>query len=177
MQNQNTNLEGPLGWDSPIEKESDFVLLEPGEYDFTITKMERGMFQPSRPDGKIKEPCPKADLTVTIATSEGEAHIKESLLLHTATEGLLSAFFVAVGQKKKGEPLSPNWGQVVGATGKAKVIKDSFTGKDGKPVEVNRIDRWLEPANRPTAAPTQQPVQQPAPQQNAQPNNTNFSNF
>lgn len=147
---------GALSWDSTIEKESDFLLLEPGEYDFTISKMERSQFQPTRADGKIKEPCPKADLTVTIATPEGEANIKESLLLHTATEGLLSSFFICIGQKKKGEPLHPNWGQVIGATGKAKIYKDSFTGRDGKPVEINRIDQWVEPENREIAQPQNQ---------------------
>lgn len=181
MQNPNTNFEGALSWDSTIEKESEFVLLEAGEYDFTITKMERGQFQPTRVDGKIKEPCPKAELTVTIATPNGEAHIKESLLLHTATEGLLSAFFICIGQKKKGEPLNPNWGQVIGSTGKAKVIKDSFKGNDGKQVEINRIDRWLEPANRGSATSAQQPVQQPTQQpvqaQSAQNTNASFSNF
>lgn len=34
---------------------------------------------------------------------------------------MLSAFFAAIGQKKKGEPLRMNWNTIIGATGVCKV--------------------------------------------------------
>ena len=42
---------------------------------------------------------------------------------------MLSAFFGAIGFKKKGEPLKMAWNQITGATGVCKVVvKDSSNG-------------------------------------------------
>lgn len=96
--------QGALSWDSQIEQESSFVLLPEGDYDFVVEKMERGMYQPS-PQAKIREACPEAELTLKIQSSEGEATVKERLILHTATEWKISEFFIAIGQKPKGSHL------------------------------------------------------------------------
>ena len=41
-------------WDDEIEQESEFTLLDPGEYDFEIVSFERGQF-----DGSDKTPACK----------------------------------------------------------------------------------------------------------------------
>lgn len=140
--------QGALSWDSQIEQESSFVLLPEGDYDFVVEKMERGMYQPS-PQAKIREACPEAELTLKIQSSEGEATIKERLILHTATEWKISEFFIAIGQKTKGQPFTPNWGQVPGSTGRAKIKVDKYNDKNNNPREINRIDQFLEPQSQP----------------------------
>ena len=110
-------VERELGWDDEIEKESDFILLPEGDYRFTVTGFER-----ARHEGSEKlPPCNKAILSLRISTSEGDVTIKHNLFLHTKTEGMLSAFFCAIGQKKHGEKLRMNWQTVIGATGRCKI--------------------------------------------------------
>jgi len=125
MENYNNTEERALGWDDEIEKESSFILIPPGDYDFKVTSFER-----ARHDGSAKLPaCNKAIVFCTIETPEGKATIKNNLFLHTTTESFLSAFFTSIGQKKKGERLKMNWNTVVGSTGRCKVVQ--YVGEDG----------------------------------------------
>ena len=95
-----SEMERELGWDDEIEKDSgEFILLPEGDYDFTVESFER-----SRHGGSEKLPaCNKAILRLRIDTEEGSALINHNLFLHTKTEGMISAFFTSIGQKKKGE--------------------------------------------------------------------------
>lgn len=139
------NQEYELSWDSTIEKEgTDFVLLKAGEYTFTVNSFERARHNPTRTDAKLPA-CNKAVLNITIHGGEqGDTTINHNLFLHSSVEGLLSAFFISIGLKKKGEPLVMNWNEVVGKSGKAKVIIHDYK-KDGQERQINRIDRFLEP--------------------------------
>ncbi len=134
--------EHELSWDSAIEKDTpEFILLPEGDYDFTVTKFERG-----RHNGSAKlPPCNKAVIYLSIETPEGNAVIQHQLFLHTKTEGMLSAFFTAIGQKKKGEKITMNWNAVVGAKGRCKVYIDSWTGNNGEERKSNKIRKFYEP--------------------------------
>lgn len=136
--------QGALSWDSQIEKENSFILLPEGEYEFTVAKMERGQYQPS-PQSKIREASPEAQLELKIQSSEGEATVFERLILHTATEWKLSEFFIAIGQKVKGQPFTPNWSQVPGSTGRAKIEINKYKNNQGQDRENNRVAEFLEP--------------------------------
>lgn len=112
-------LEGrELSWNDEIRRDNnDFVLLPEGDYDFVVQSFERG-----RHNGSPKlPPCNKAILKIRIDTDEGSALITHNLFLHTITEGMLSSFFAAIGQKKKGEKMIMNWNTVPGANGRCKV--------------------------------------------------------
>lgn len=126
-----------LNWDDEITKDSTFTLLPEGDYDFKVVNFERAFY-----DGSDKiPPCNKAVITIKVETSTGEeAELKENLFLTTKTEGLLSAFFTAIGQKKKGEPLRMNWNKVIGATGKAKIGQRTYNDS-----VFNTVKRWLSP--------------------------------
>lgn len=158
----NTNFEGALNWDSPIEKESSFTILPPGEYDFRVDKMERTAYQPSA-NSKIRDVSPQAELEITIFGVDGESTTTtERLILHSKTEWKMSEFFISIGQKKQGEPLVPNWAQVPGAAGRCEVEINKFTNKEGQERENNRISSFL-PSHAPVTQPmyaTQQPIQQ-----------------
>ncbi len=133
---------GLLDWDSQIEKENEFTLLPEGEYPFRVVKFERSSFS-----GSDKMPsCKMAVLTLEVGDSNQSAIVTERLYLHTKAEWKLSQFFLAIGQKKHGEPLVPNWNAVQGASGRCKVAVRTYNGKD-----YNNIAAFLEPQEAPAS--------------------------
>lgn len=104
-----------------------------------MTKFERG-----RHNGSDKLPaCNKAILTIELTAENGDTTtVEHNLFLHSKTEGMLSAFFAAIGQKKKGEPLRMNWVAVTGSTGRCKVIVEDWEGKSGDTLHSNRIKKF-----------------------------------
>lgn len=134
------DFERELDWNDEIEKDSpDFILLPEGDYAFTVTELERG-----RHAGSDKlPPCNKAVIHLKIESPEGITMIKHNLFLHTKTEGMICAFFTAIGSRKKGERIQMNWDQVVGATGLVKLSirtwEDKKTGELRKSNEVKKF--------------------------------------
>jgi hypothetical protein len=143
--------EKELQWDDVIERDaSEFVLLQEGDYDFTVESFDR-----ARHNGSEKlPPCNKAVLKLRIDSDQGTAYINHNLFLHTITEGMLSAFFACIGQKKKGEPLRMDWGRVPGSTGRAKVGIHTYKNKDGEDRRSNEIKRFYPKEGAGQAAPT-----------------------
>lgn len=134
------NQERELNWDDEIEKDgSDFIILPAGDYNFTVTKFERGRFA-----GSAKmPPCNQAKLELTIHSPEhGDVVVFHNLFLHTKTEGFLSAFFAGIGQKKKGEKLRMNWNTVIGSKGKLQLEVNKFVGNDGKELTNNQVKKF-----------------------------------
>lgn len=164
-----------LGWDDTITQESEFVLLEPGEYWFTVEKFERARHTPN-PNSKSQNPlpaCNKAILTLKIETRTGETKtVKHNLFLHSRTEGMVSAFFGAIGQKKHGEQLRMNWQSVVGSVGVTSIKKEmSSNGNEynstGYMIYSEDVDPTKQLNDRPGSA--QPAYQQPQPGYQAQP--------
>jgi hypothetical protein len=163
------DMERELSWEDEIEKDGgDWVLLPEGEYDFTVNKFERGRFQ-----GSAKmPPCNQAKLELIIHSLEhGDVTVFHNLFLHTKTEGLLSNFFVGIGQKKKGGKLRMNWNAVIGAKGRLKLEINKFTGNDGKERTNNQVKTFLDPEDYQQNNQVQSniPNQQQAPSQNQAP--------
>lgn len=131
--------ERELDWNDTIEKDaSEYILLQEGDYDFTVESFERAR----HPGSEKLPPCNKAVLKLKINTEKGTAYISHNLFLHTITEGMLSAFFSSIGQKKKGEPLRMDWGRVPGSTGRARIGIRLYTTKDGEQRQANEIKRF-----------------------------------
>lgn len=143
-----------LGWEDPIENDGpDFIILPEGDYDFEVLSFERG-----RHAGSEKLPaCNKAILKIKLTGPEGTTTLDHNLFLHTKTEGILCAFFNAIGQRKHGERMTMNWGKVVGSKGRCKVVIDTWIGsKEGKEFKNNKIQKFYEyqpPAQPPTFTP------------------------
>lgn len=132
-----------LDWNDKIENDgSEYMLLQAGDYDFEITDFER-----ARHGGSEKlPPCNKAVLSVKITAPDGQSTtIKHNLFLHSNCEGILSAFFRSIGQKKKGEPLHMNWNAVIGARGRCKVGIHNWKNTNGDDMQSNQIKRFYEP--------------------------------
>lgn len=173
----NNNFEREFGWDDTIQEDSkEFITLTPGDYVFTVTNFERGRHTPN-PQNPGKLPaCNKAIITLQVETDEGLATMTHNLFLHSSTEGMLSAFFGAIGQKKHGEPLQMNWNTVVGSTGVCRVgnrtYKDNVYNDVKQMIYADSVD-WTKVLNANVAqgggqqTPQQQaPSYQAAPQQN-----------
>lgn len=136
----NHEVERELNWDDEIEKSGpEFVLLPEGEYNFRVEKFERGRHQGSA----NLPPCNMAILTLKIDGGEkGEATVIHRLFLHSKTEGFLSNFFEAIGQKKEGQRIKMNWNAVFGAEGRCKLEINRYT-KDEKEYENNQVKTFL----------------------------------
>lgn len=132
-----SEIEREFNWDDQIENDGpEFVLLPEGDYDFEVVSFERG-----RHNGSEKlPPCNKATVYIKIKGAEGETVIKHNLFLHSKTEGMLCAFFTAIGQRKHGEKITMNWNAVPGSVGRCKVGIKKYEGK-----EYNEIKKFYEP--------------------------------
>ena len=128
-----------LDLDDFIENDSpDYVILPEGDYNFTVMGFRRIRFNGSE---KLP-PCWKIVLSLEVEAPEGRAIITHNLFLHTRTEGLICAFFTAIGQRKKGEKLRMNWNTVIGLTGRCKVGVHTYVKKDGSEGKSNNIQRF-----------------------------------
>lgn len=144
QQNQNQNSYQASGdreysWDGDtISKDDEFILLEPGDYPFTIEKFER-----SRSQGSEKmPPCNMAVVYFTVHSNQGDVTVKENYLLHSKFEWKLSQLFTSVGLKKKGEPCPLNFTALPGRTGTVRIKNEPGTGQYAGSM-FNRVDRLV----------------------------------
>lgn len=131
-----------LSWDEIIENESpEYVLLPEGDYDFEVVDFER-----ARHAGSEKlPPCNKAILHIRIESEAGTAVIRHNLFLHSSTEGMICAFFTAIGQRRRGERYAMNWNAVRGARGRAKIGIRTWKNDRGEEMKSNEIRRFYDP--------------------------------
>lgn len=149
-----TNNDIAMNWDDTIENDSDFILLPEGDYDFEVVGFERKRFEGS---AKMSA-CPMAELSVKLFDKanpdKDSTTIKHNLFLNRKCEGILCAFFTAIGDRKHGEPLKMNWSAVKGKGGRCKVGIRKWIKNDGTEMQSNEIKRFYEPANPPAAQKT-----------------------
>lgn len=146
-ENKSIDIGQELGWDDEISKESEYELLPAGTYDFVVDSMERGRFGGS----EKMAPCNMANLRLHVSdpTSGKSGSVFDTLYLNSKAEWRLSQFFTSIGQKKKGEPLRPNWTMVPGSSGKVEIV-DSYKDKTGNQKEGNKVKRYV-PKDEPKA--------------------------
>lgn len=130
-----------IGWDDQIENEGqEYDPLPEGIYEFTVASMDRGRFAGS---AKMAA-CNMANIDLLIKDADGnDRHMFDSLYLNSKAEWKLSQFFLCIGQKKKGEPLKPNWNTVPGSTGKLELYIDEYKDKEGKTRKNNKVSKYL----------------------------------
>jgi len=134
-----------LGWDDVVEKESaDFIVLEAGDYDFSVKYVEKARHTPNPMNtNKNKLPaCNKAVIHIEIMDADGNTvTLKENLFLHSKTEGMICAFFTCLGMRKKGEKLQMNWNEVVTKTGRCTITKTP--GKKDPTMFFNNVKKFI----------------------------------
>lgn len=129
-----------LGWDDTFtcEDTPEYILLDPGEYVFTVKSFERGYYNGSD-DGKIKA-CPMAKLHLEVTTPKGIARVDDTIFLKMKSKWKIDAFFRCLGLAKAGQAYTPNWNGVAGMQGRAKIKSIERKGK-----KYNNIDRYVYP--------------------------------
>jgi hypothetical protein len=110
--------------------ETEYTLLPPGEYGFTVIALERGMHI-AKAGGKLGD-CPKADITIAIHHSAGDTSLRERLFLDDSCLVILSSFFNSIGCYE-----SVTW-DIEGKEGCCRVKNREYEGK-----KYNTVDRWL----------------------------------
>lgn len=143
---ENNNI--AMGWDDTIENDSSFTLLPEGDYDFEVTKFERGRFEGS----KKMCACPMAILSLKCTGNGESSTITHNLMLNKKMEWKLCEFFTAIGDRKHGEQLRPNWGALLGKKGRCKIGIREWTNDKGEAKKSNEITKFYEPADTPTSA-------------------------
>ena len=134
-----------LSWDDEINVENEYELLPAGEYYFVVESLGKGHFGGSE---KMSS-CPQADLTIIVKKADGkEAKVFDTLYLNTKAEWKLSQFFIAIGQKKKGEPFTMNWAKVPGSQGRLSLIISEYKDKNGNLKKNNRVEKYLVPEKK-----------------------------
>jgi hypothetical protein len=130
-----------LGWDSPVEEDGNqFVTLPDNtECTFQVTRLEKVRTA----DGK--KPMAKLELICAGTKGEGETYVRENLVLSSKAAWKLGEFFRAIGQRKHGQSVVPQWDRVVGSSGRCVVTVDEWTGRDGDKRVNNKVKRYLDP--------------------------------
>lgn len=157
--NENKNNEAyELDWDEELSNDGgNYILLEEGDYNFTVKGFERGRF----PGGQKIPECKKVMLTLSVDTSDGTATIKHDLILWSTLRFNICNFCICIGQgKREDETIRPNWNDMIGRKGRARFKTRHYTNKNGEDREVNEVDKFYDydPAffsTAPKAAPVQ----------------------
>ena len=131
-----------LDWDSTIESdEQQFTILEEGDYSFIVDHIERGIVgESSEKYAGMK----MATVFFNVILPEHEpVIIKENLILHSNFAWKIGSLLVAVGLKKKGEPISGGyWNKLPGLRGSCHIVQNK--GKNDK--IYNNIEKFIEPS-------------------------------
>lgn len=140
IKNIDIDQEYEIGWEDEISNDGkEFVVLPEGDYNFEVIGFERGRF----PGGKKLAPCNKAVLKLVVHSEQGDSFITYDLLLCKPLDWKISEFLIAIGQKKKGESVKPNWNAMVGATGRAKIKVRHWENKEkGTSGDSNDIEKF-----------------------------------
>ncbi len=134
--------DGVMGWEDDLENDGVVnSILPEGDYNFQITKLERGRFP-----GSAKIPaCNKATITMQVVASPTEtAYCTTDLILHKSLEWKLSSFFRCIGQKKHGERIKMDWDKVEGSFGRAHFKPREYTNNEGKTRQANNVDYYID---------------------------------
>ena len=123
-------------WDSEIESDGqEYVTVQPGDYAFTVTKVERQNYPGNQSSGGKIPACNLAVVSGEIDVPKGKATFRERLYLYKGYEWKLSAFFRCLGLKKHGEKLRMNFNEAVGKRGMAKFGNHEYNGSTYNQVE------------------------------------------
>jgi len=108
-------------WDGPIKKSAEeFVVLDAGDYDFTVTGFERAHYE----GGERLPACPMAIVKLRISSIKGDTTVTDKLRLCSEMEWRISSFFESIGMKKKDEEFLMDWDHIIGKHGRVRVTKD-----------------------------------------------------
>lgn len=125
-------------------EEQEYVLLEPGEYQFTIDSVDYGDYNGS---SKIP-PCGMVIVNLHVDTDKGRAFLTNRFYVCKECSGLIAAFFKSVGDLKDGQrTFVPDWDKLPGKTGLVKTTQREYNGN-----MYNNVERFLAPKKKAATA-------------------------
>lgn len=135
-----------LGWDDEATaSETEYTVLDPGEYAYRVDGFERGRFDGSDKMG----PCPVAKLTLSCSNATGQqGTVVTRLYLTKRQQWKLTQFFKSCGlidaSLSDGQAYRMPWDQVRGAIGRAEIGNHTHQGRT-----YNEVKRFVVPDAQP----------------------------
>ena len=134
-------------WDSPADvDDTGNAVLKNGKYRFVVKSMSKEVSKGAKTAG-----AHQASLVLMMYDKNDENYENrigtayDRLTLHDSTWGMVCAFFRAIGERKHGESIIPNWDEVAGASGKAVLCQDTYNNKT-----TMKVKHYLFPDEDPT---------------------------
>jgi hypothetical protein len=121
-------------------EEQEYILLEPGEYQFTVDDVE---YDDHNGSAKIP-PCGKVIVSLSVDTERGKAYMKNNFYVCKEGAGLMAAFLKSIGVLKEGQKtFTPDWDSYIGKTGIVKTSQREYNGNS-----YNNVDRFIAPKKK-----------------------------
>jgi len=121
--------------------EQEYVLLAPGEYDFTVDSVDYGDYN----GGTKIPPCPMVTVNIHVDTDQGRAFLKQNFYICQEGSGMIAAFYKSIGLLKDGQKtFTPEWEKITGKTGIVKTEQREYNGN-----MYNRVSRFQAPKKKP----------------------------
>ena len=156
------NMGTAMGWDDVLPAAETVkpkkTILDDGEYNLTVTDLERGFFSGS---DKLPE-CPMATVIMSVDADDGSQvkHIERFYLVDTEfMQKKNRAFFESIGLMEPGVGKRMPWDQIVGKRGRAHFRPKEVNGKHGV-FTVNSIVEFCAPEAH-DASETREPISFP----------------
>ena len=120
--------------------EQEYVLLAPGEYEFTVDSVDYGDY-----NGGTKIPaCGMVIVNMYVDSDKGRAFLNNRFYVCQQCAGLIAAFFKSIGDIKEGQKtFTPDWDHLEGKTGIVKTSQREYNGS-----MYNQVDRFLPPKKK-----------------------------
>ncbi len=136
----NTTEDKALDWGAsiPWEESPEYVILTPGNYEFTVQNYERGHYDGNPGTGKIG--CNTVRVTVAVDTPQGKATARNTFYFKQSAVGFIRDFFLCIGLLKKGEAFVPDFDKAIGCNGMAEFKTREYNGNT-----YNEIKKWIKP--------------------------------
>mgnify|MGYP003301278735 CR=1 FL=1 len=122
-------------------EETEYVLLAPGEYQFTVDSVDFGDY-----NGSANTPaCPMVTVNIHVDTEQGRAFLKNNFYMCRERSGLIAAFWKSIGLLKDGQKtFTTDWDSITGKTGLVKTSQREYNGN-----MYNQVDRFIAPRKKP----------------------------
>ena len=89
--NARKSTDSVMGWESPLAKTEEFILLSEGHYRFKVVHFEKDFYEDDSTS------CPVANLRLEIDNEHGNVVINQKLFLTEGNIQMISDFFASIG--------------------------------------------------------------------------------
>ncbi len=128
-----------LDWEEEIDdgQEFEYVVLEPGDYDFTVKSFERGKTKDTHNNMAILE--------LEVTDGKKKAIVKDWIVLTNKTVWKIASFFRSIGLKKHGEKVKMKWKESIGRSGRCTLAQEERESQKGNTYKTNSVYAYIDP--------------------------------